>query len=216
MKCLLCFSKFKDQKDLLNHYVTYHNVDENNWFFQKLFQIKDKRLLKRCLRCDKFLETEKQKTVHNFVKHYEDGKTIPYEEKPLDVLRLASLMIYSIEFRKHQIFYDFYNSELCVKNLFKNVRYRFKAGSKKWFKCSFVTENIQKSLYLGLQPIINSRYWTNATHDSVYFIDFIFFGLKQDILSRVIINGMPGSSWYFKRFISLAVKILDDEAEAVI
>ena len=216
MKCLLCFSKFKDQKDLLNHYVTYHNVDENNWFFQKLFQIKDKRLLKRCLRCDKFLETEKQKTVHNFVKHYEDGKTIPYEEKPLDVLRLASLMIYSIEFRKHQIFYDFCNSELCVKNLFKNVRYRFKAGSKKWFKCSFVIENIQKSLYLGLQPIINSRYWTNATHDSVYFIDFIFFGLKQDILSRVIINGMSGSSWYFKRFISLAVKILDDEAEAVI
>ena len=215
MKCLLCFSKFKDQKDLLNHYVTYHNVDENNWFFQKLFQIKDKRLLKRCLRCDKFLETEKQKTVHSFVKH-EDGKTIPYEEKPLDVLRLASLMIYSIEFRKHQIFYDFYNSELCVKNLFKNVRYRFKAGSKKWFKCSFVIENIQKSLYLGLQPIINSRYWTNATHDSVYFIDFIFFGLKQDILSRVIINGMSGSSWYFKRFISLAVKILDDEAEAVI
>ena len=212
MKCLLCFSKFKDQKDLLNHYVTYHNVDENNWFFQ----IKDKRLLKRCLRCDKFLETEKQKTVHNFVKHYEDDKTIPYEEKPLDVLRLASLMIYSIEFRKHQIFYDFYNSELCVKNLFKNVRYRFKAGSKKWFKCSFVIENIQKSLYLGLQPIINSRYWTNATHDSVYFIDFIFFGLKQDILSRVIINGMSGSSWYFKRFISLAVKILDDEAEAVI
>ena len=216
MKCLLCFSKFKDQKDLLNHYVTYHNVDENNWFFQKLFQIKDKRLLKRCLRCDKFLETEKQKTVHNFVKHYEDDQTIPYEEKPLDVLRLASLMIYSIEFRKHQIFYDFYNSELCVKNLFKNVRYRFKAGSKKWFKCSFVIENIQKSLYLGLQPIINSRYWTNATHDSVYFIDFIFFGLKQDILSRVIINGMSGSSWYFKRFISLAVKILDDEAEAVI
>ena len=216
MKCLLCSSKFKDQKDLLNHYVTYHNVDENNWFFQKLFQIKDKRLLKRCLRCDKFLETEKQKTVHNFVKHYEDDKTIPYEEKPLDVLRLASLMIYSIEFRKHQIFYDFYNSELCVKNLFKNVRYRFKAGSKKWFKCSFVIENIQKSLYLGLQPIINSRYWTNATHDSVYFIDFIFFGLKQDILSRVIINGMSGSSWYFKRFISLAVKILDDEAEAVI
>ena len=216
MKCLLCFSKFKDQKDLLNHYVTYHNVDENNWFFQKLFQIKDKRLLKRCLRCDKFLETEKQKTVHNFVKHYEDDKTIPYEEKPLDVLRLASLMIYSIEFRKHQILYDFYNSELCVKNLFKNVRYRFKAGSKKWFKCSFVIENIQKSLYLGLQPIINSRYWTNATHDSVYFIDFIFFGLKQDILSRVIINGMSGSSWYFKRFISLAVKILDDEAEAVI
>ena len=210
------FSKFKDQKDLLNHYVTYHNVDENNWFFQKLFQIKDKTLLKRCLRCDKFLVTEKQKAVQKFLKHYEDGKTISFEEKPLDVLKLPALTIYSIEFRKHQNFYDFYNSELCVDDFLRNVRYRFKAGSKKWFKCSFVIENIQKSLYPGLQPIINSRYWSTATYDSIYFNDFIFFGLKQDILSRVIINCMSGSSWHFKRFISLAVKILDDAAEAVI
>ena len=52
MKCLLCSSTFEDQNDWLNHYVTYRNVDENNCFFQKLFQIKDKSVLKRCLRCD--------------------------------------------------------------------------------------------------------------------------------------------------------------------
>ena len=131
MKCLLCSSKLKDQKDFLNHYVTCHNVDKNNWLFQKLFQIKDKTLLKRCLRCDKFLVTVKQKPVYNFLKHYEDGKTIPFEEKPLDVLKLPALTIYSIEFRKHQEFDDFYNSKLCVDDILRNVRYRFKAGSKK-------------------------------------------------------------------------------------
>ena len=99
---------------MLDHFLTYHNVDENNWFFQKLFQIKDKSLLKRCLRCDKFLVTEKQKAVHNFLKPYEDGKSIPFEEKPLDILKLLALTKYSIEFRKHQNFYDFYNSELCI------------------------------------------------------------------------------------------------------
>ena len=99
MKCLLCSSKFKDQKDFLNHYVTYHNVDENNSFSQKLFQIKDKGLLKHCLRCDEFLVTDKHKAVNNFVKH-DDGKT--FEEKPLDILKLSALTIYSIEFRKHQ------------------------------------------------------------------------------------------------------------------
>ena len=93
--------------------MTCHNVDKN-WFFQKLFQIKDKSLLKRCLRCDKFLVTEKQKTVHNFLIHYEHGKIIPFEEKPLDLLKLPSLTIYSIEFKKHQNVFDFYNSELCV------------------------------------------------------------------------------------------------------
>ena len=83
MKCLLCSSKFKDQKDLLNHYVTYHNVQENN-----LFQIKDKTLLKPCLRCDEFLESKKKTAARNFLKHYKDGKAIPFKDKPLDILRL--------------------------------------------------------------------------------------------------------------------------------
>ena len=31
----------------------------------------------------------------------------------------------------------------------------------------------------------------------------------SDILKRVIVNQMSGSSWYFKRFLNLALKILD-------
>lgn len=56
---LLCSYKFESQDDLLNHYVSYHNVDKNNWFFQELLQIKDKSVVKRCLRCDEFLVTDK-------------------------------------------------------------------------------------------------------------------------------------------------------------
>ena len=51
MKCLLFSSNFDNQKDLLNHYVSYHNVHENNWFFQKLFQVKNKSVLKNCVMC---------------------------------------------------------------------------------------------------------------------------------------------------------------------
>ena len=29
-------------------------------------------------------------------------------------------------------------------------------------------------------------------------------------------NGMSGSSWHFKRFISLTVKVLDNDSEAVV
>ena len=52
MKCLLCSSTFENQEDLLWDYIDYHNVDENNWFFEKLFQIKNNTVLKRCVRCD--------------------------------------------------------------------------------------------------------------------------------------------------------------------
>ena len=130
-------------------------------------------MLKRCSRCDKFLVTEKQKAVHNFLKH-ENGKSIPFEEKLLDILKLPALAIYSIEFRKHQKFYDFYNYELCVDDFLGNVRYRFKTGSKKWFKCSFVIENIQKSLYPGLQPIINSRYWSTDLYDILSILMILY------------------------------------------
>ena len=173
-------------------------------------------MLKRCLRCDEFLVNDEQKSVHNFLKYYEDGKTIPFEEKPLDILKLPALTIYSIEFKKRQNCYDFYNSDLCIDDFLRNVKHRFKGGSQKWFKCLFTVENIQKSFYQCFQPILNTRYWTTSKYYSVYFNDFIFFGLKQDILSRETINGLSGSSWHFKRFISLAIKILDNEAEVVI
>ena len=52
MKCLLCSSTFENHEDLLHHYIDYHNVDENNGFFQKLSQIKNKTVLKRCVRCE--------------------------------------------------------------------------------------------------------------------------------------------------------------------
>ena len=111
MKCLLCSSKFKDQKGLLVHYLSYHNIDENNCFFQRLFQTKNKSLLTNCVRSNEFLMTEKHKAIHDSLKHYDDGKSIPFEEKPLDIVKYPALTIYSTEFQKHSDFYTFYNSE---------------------------------------------------------------------------------------------------------
>ena len=212
----MCSSNFENQNDFLNHYVTYHNIDENNWFFQKLFQIKDKAILRQCIRCHEFLTTDKHKTVHNFLKHYEDIKSIPFEEKLIDILKLPALTIYSVEYSKHKDPYNFYNSDVCVDDFLRNVKHRFKSGSKKWIKCLFTIENIQNVSYHSLRPILNSRYWTTSPYEGTYFNDFIFYGLKQEILSIVIINGMSGSSWHFKRFISLSVNVLDNVAEGAV
>ena len=84
---------------------------------------------------------------------------------------------------------------------------------QKWFKCSFTIQNTRNSIRSDLQPLVNTRYWTTETYDSIYFNDFILHSLKFDILKRVINNQMSGSSWYFKRFLILAVKILDSKVE---
>ena len=216
MKCLLCSSVFENQKELLDHYVSYHNTDEKNWFFQKWFQSDNRAFLKDCLRSYWFLTTKKEKAVHDFLKHNNEGKKIPFEEKPLDIIRYPALLIYLIEYKMYSNHYSFFNSEKCFDEFLQNVKYRFHATSKKWFKCSFIIENTQNSIRPDLESLLNTRYWTTKTYDSVYFNDFIFHAMKYDILERVINNNMSGSSWYLKRYLYIAVTILDVEVEILI
>ena len=93
----------------------------------------------------------------------------------------------------------------------KNLKYRFQSSNEKWFKRSFNIENTQNSIRLDLEPLLNTRYWATETYDNTYFNDFIFFGLRQDILKQVVINNMSGSAWHFKRFVYLTLKVLDAE-----
>ena len=87
-----------------------------------------------------------------------------------------------------------YNSKEVVDDFLRNVKFKFKPSGKKWIKYPFTTENIQQPPHQDLRPIQNSRYWTTNSYEGIYFNDFIFYGLRQDILSKVIVNGMTGSS----------------------
>ena len=169
--------------------------------------------MKNCVRRNKFLTTQNEKAVHNFLKHYDEWKNVPFEERLLEILRYSGLTIYSVEFKKYNNFFNFYHSKKCIDEFLRNFKYKFKATSKKCFKYSFIIENTQKSIRPDFQSLLNTRYWTTEAYDSIYFNNFIFYALKQDILKRVIRNSMAFSSWYFKRFVYLAVKILDGEVE---
>ena len=123
------FFNFSKSRRIIEHYVSYHNVDKNNRFFQRLFQSKNKTLLKHFVRCSEFLTTEKHKSAHNFLKY--ESKRISFEDKPIDIVRFLGLTIYSIEFQKHKKLYNFFNSEKGVEDFSRNVRYKFKPAGKK-------------------------------------------------------------------------------------
>ena len=98
MKCLLCSSKFEDKKGLLEHYVSFHKIDESNWFFKNLFGIKNSKILRKCLRCDDFIYDKKAKAEHDFLNHFSDGEVQPFENKPTDITTLLNkITIYSID-----------------------------------------------------------------------------------------------------------------------
>ena len=73
-------------------------------------------------------------------------------------------------------------------------------------KWGFLIETIQLSLQENLVPVANTRYWTTEPFKTKYFNDYIFYSLRENILKRVIVNGMSWSSWRFRRFIYLNFK----------
>ena len=123
MKCLLCSSNFDTEEDLVQHCVNYHKVDENNKFFQKIFQPQKKfPIFRKCLRCNDFIRTSSHKVKYDFLKHYDQGQDVAFEDKPLDIIRSPHIIKYEISVRKFGDDYDFQNSEELVNDFLNNVR----------------------------------------------------------------------------------------------
>ena len=148
---------------------------------------------------DDFLTASDFKIKHDFLKHNEDYNDL-FEDKSADVEKTAKLLKLETTVNKHGDYYDLKNSQEVV-DVLKNVCSRFKPSGLKLFKCSFVIENIQQSAFENLRPILNTRYWATDVNKAIYVNDFVFYGLRQNILSKVIINSMSGSSWKFRRFV---------------
>ena len=165
------------------------------------------------MRCEDFIYDTKSKAEHDFLNHFSEGKYQRFENKPIEIKTLKDkITTYSVEFSKHKDSYNFFDSEKCVNDFLLNCRYNFKkTDQNKTFKCSFTIQNQQKSPIPSAPPSLDSRYWTTSVYDSVFFNDFIFFSLKTDILNKVIQNGLSGSSWYFNKFLSLSLKILEGD-----
>ena len=76
-------------------------------------------------------------------------------------------------------------------------------------------ENIQQPVFENLAPVLNTSYWTTDNYKTAYFNDFVFYGLRQNILSKVTVNSIPGSSWKFCRFVMLSLKVLNLDRKIV-
>ena len=83
------------------------------------------------------------------------------------------------------------------------------------FKCSFTIINRQPAPRTGFVKITDSRVCQTNVCDGVYFNDFVKSNLAEDILKRVIMNGMTGNSWRVKRFDRICLIVNSDEFRSV-
>ena len=210
MKCLLCDFKSQNEAKLMPHYIFYHRIEPNNYFFKALFNTKNAYWAKDCTCCGEFLITKEVKNVHNFLKHYELGNEEPIDEKPIRVINRGQMTIYQLNYSEHHNYYNFYDAEHVVDDLIQQVRYRHKPTEPYQFKADFAIENKQNAPEgaENTAAIKTLRCWSTGLYSGVHFNSFIAAGIRSDILRRVINTGLSGSSWHFNRFSHLNLKAL--------
>ena len=223
MKCLLCQYKNNQKKELREHYVKYHNVDENNLFFKKLIDQKNNIIHNRkCKYCGKFVFSNK--VNHDFLKHYEKGLSIDFDsgnldsgnldsgdlDKPINITNAAGIKKIEIRFKEHSSFYDFFDSVAVVDSFLaqvKNVIQNYK--NDVLLRSGFSIENVQQALDNYSEPLFVTKYWSTQPIQTKSFNDFVLFKIREEILKRVINNKLSGSAWNFNKFNYINVKILD-------
>ena len=110
-------------------------------------------------------------------------------------------------------YYSLENAERVVDDFLKIVRLRFQSKCDILLKCGFMW--FQPSLNENFVPLIHTRNRSTKLYKTKYCNDYLFYGLRESILKRVIINDMSSSSWRFRRFIYLNFKVSDLENEIV-
>ena len=211
MICFLCGFKSNVLDDLKKHYVNYHKINANNFFFLKLFTKQNSLICKECARCNKFLTTDLSMTKHNFLKHHNDGERKPAEYKPIDIIKRGEITLYQITYDKHSDEYNFFDSEEIVEDFLFNIENLYKPLSNVMFKADFAIVNIQAAPIVSndISDIKNIRSWSTEVYKSTYLNDFVISGIRKDILKGVINNNLTGSSWHFNRFHYLNFKVVE-------
>lgn len=210
-KCLLSKRQFDSDDLLKQHYINFHNVHPENYFFKKLFGKKRTNFKPgKCLLCNEFNPTLENQKLHKFRKQYSKGKNRAFKDRPLNTYRNGAIKVFEITAKEHSAQYDFEDSDDLIDKFLNNVRFTFVPTEEVLIKCGFSLENYQLPPYSSGIPIISKNYWITKAYRTVYSNDFLFHNLRHDIKKRVITNGQCGSSWQFKQFIHMCFKVYNE------
>ena len=115
------------------------------------------------------------------------------QQLPVSIL---TVIYYSINFQQQKDFYDFYDGKI-VDSFFDSVKEHFVPNERVCIKMQGYIEikNYQRIETVELE---NIRVWLTNVFVDQCFNQFIRGEMKKDILKRIIVNGLTGSSWVFK------------------
>ena len=115
---------------LKNHFIHFHSINKDNYYFKELFT-KDfeNKYSKRCEECNLVFSTCRKKKNLCFLLHYKQsgGSSI----RPLNILKRSNVITnYSINNSIHKNYYDFFDAEKTVKEFNSSLENKFVSRGK--------------------------------------------------------------------------------------
>ena len=123
----------------------------------------------------------------------------------MKILRRSVITYYSINFSQHKN-YNLNDAKKALDDFALAFERVFSPGKKVKIQVSMELINYQPTEIIELE---SKRVWMTDVYIYVNFLrlkyKFVKAGIKNDLMKRVIINGMTGSSWRFKRFARISM-----------
>ena len=143
-----------------------------------------------------------RKKNHCFLLHYNQlGASV----RSLNISRRGNVLTtYSINYSTHKNSYDFFDAEKTTKDFISVVDSKFVPRGKVKIQGSIDIINYQPAGDEIIE-LESRRTWLTDVYNCVYFNTYVQKEFSKKFIERVIVNGLTGNSWRFKRFESLSV-----------
>ena len=129
MKCLLCDLQTNYDEELKNHYISFHLINKDKYFFKEVFSIDiENRYLRHCEECKFYFGTCRIKKNQCFLSHYQQSGGL--NNLLLNISKRSLITYYSINYFLHKNYYDFYDAKKTVNYFIFSVENKFVSNGK--------------------------------------------------------------------------------------
>ena len=109
----------------------------------------------------------------------------------------------------HSNSYNIFDAEKTVDDFIEVARENFVPNDNVEVKGSVYLLDYQPAQSSVIIELEDKKIWLTDVYRCDFFNQFVRQKIKENFMRRVIVNGLTGSSWRFKRFKSLTISTIN-------
>ena len=136
-------------------------------------------------------DNSRTRKSHTVLLHYNQmGGNMRNQQLPINILRRGAIKYFSINYNQHKNFYNFFQEQI-VDDFLNSVYKRLDTNDQYKIQGYAETINQQQGEFIIAE---STRVWLTNTYTASHFNEYVHSSIKSEIVKRIIVNGLTGSS----------------------